>query len=39
MGRANGEADLYRFAYAYEREGAMLNATAHQNNTLEAVAC
>jgi aspartyl-tRNA(Asn)/glutamyl-tRNA(Gln) amidotransferase subunit A len=39
MGRANGEADLYRFAYAYEREGAMLNATGHPNNTLEAVAC
>jgi aspartyl-tRNA(Asn)/glutamyl-tRNA(Gln) amidotransferase subunit A len=39
MGRANGEADLYRFAHAYEREGAVLNAPARPSNDLEAVAC
>jgi aspartyl-tRNA(Asn)/glutamyl-tRNA(Gln) amidotransferase subunit A len=39
MGRANGEVDLYRFAYAYEREGAMLNAPGRTSNKMEAVAC
>jgi aspartyl-tRNA(Asn)/glutamyl-tRNA(Gln) amidotransferase subunit A len=39
MGRANGEADLYRFAYAFEREGVMLTAPSGHSDDMEAAAC